>query len=437
MVNSAGDVSEVLKSTLQLQGGCTAAKVGPKQLLVAARCVSGNALYATGKTLSFTTAASGTVPAVAPASDAGTDAKPAAPSSPSDAGGDASKDSGATPASNPSARTAVIAEVKIHPSYVAKCTGDLCDFNKVAASDSPDIAVIILEAELETIPTIPVDLDTVGPADELLEVSSGCATFDAKPTAKQKVVGATAVPAKSVNHAGSPYATQPQLVSRLASSYVVTAAAGWKTGAPRLCRERHRRAALPQRRGQRSPASPPTTRPSPRSACRSPRTHTRVDTASRFKIGDWLKTLGAETIHSCSESTDGCVKHTFDGGEPPGPSTDGTTEPGDGGQRDAKAPTETDASTTGDAEAPPPADGPPPGDDTPHQDTAPRRHRQQRHPQPLWQRRRRRRRQEEEEGRHGRLQRSPERHILHAGRRLRDRPRPRPRRHHRAPPEVS
>ena len=36
-VTSGGDVSGVLKSTLQLQGGCTAAKVGPRQLLVAAR----------------------------------------------------------------------------------------------------------------------------------------------------------------------------------------------------------------------------------------------------------------------------------------------------------------------------------------------------------------------------------------------------------------
>jgi hypothetical protein len=377
-VNSAGDTSEVLKSTLQLQGGCTAAKVGPKQLLVAARCVSGNALFVAGKTISFTTAASGTIPKIVAASDAG-DAGSVTPapidSGATDSGGydSGSVDSGSAPVTNPNARVVTIADVKIHPSYVAKCTGDLCDFNKIAASDSPDIAVIILDQELDTIPTVPVDLDPVSPADELLEVSSGCATFDAKPTAKQKVVSAEAVNPKSVNHAGSPYASQPQLVTRLGSTYVVTAAAGWKTGAPRLCKSD---IGAPLFRGDMAAVAGVTSNFTTYAASRVPVTthHTRVDTASRFKIGDWLKTLGAETIHSCSESTAGCVKKTSDAGEPPGPSTDGTTDPGDAGSRpDAKTPVppQGDAAPEDDGAAPPASNDPPPGDDTPHQDTLP------------------------------------------------------------------
>ena len=58
-VVSAGDTSALLKSTLVLEGGCTAAKVGPKHLLVSAGCVTGNAAFAAGKVLKFTSVASG------------------------------------------------------------------------------------------------------------------------------------------------------------------------------------------------------------------------------------------------------------------------------------------------------------------------------------------------------------------------------------------
>ena len=90
-VIAAGDTSALLKSTLLLEGGCTAAKIGPKQLLVAARCVSGKEAFAAGKTLVFTSAASGTqgiappVDAGAPTKDAGSSTKDAG-ASPSDAG---------------------------------------------------------------------------------------------------------------------------------------------------------------------------------------------------------------------------------------------------------------------------------------------------------------------------------------------------------------
>jgi MYXO-CTERM domain-containing protein len=363
-VNAGEDVSQVLKSVLQLQGGCTAAKVGPKQLLVAARCVSGNAAYASGKTISFTVAAAGTVAVAAP--DSGTDAAAA----PKDAGARdaAPADSGAapTPASNPNAKQVTIADVKIHPSYVATCTGDLCDFTKLAASDSPDIAVILLEEELETVPTIPVDLDPVGQADPLLAVTANCATFDTATTAKQKTVRTEAVPTKSVNHVGSPYAASPNLVSRLASSYVVTTGAGWRTGAPRLCKTD---IGAPLFRAGSAAVAGVTSNYTTYGKQRLPVTthHTRVDAASRFKIGDWLTTLGAETVHTCSESTDGCTKRTFDGGAPPGPTTEGPTEPGDGGG-EADGGLVGDAATAPDAEPETPAE---PEDTSPHQDQLP------------------------------------------------------------------
>lgn len=370
-VVAGGDVSELMKSTLLLQGGCTAAKVGPKQLLVAARCVSGNQAYAAGKEVSFTTAASAKSVAATPAeAGAPADADSTKDAAPTDSGAkDASAsatDSGTPTSAN--ARSVTIAEVKIHPSYVAKCTGDLCGFNKLAASDSPDIAVIILTDDLETVPTIPVDLDPVGQADELLAITSGCNTFDGKPTVAAKAVRTEAVPGKSVNHKGSPYETSPQLVTRLASSYVITPAAGWKAGEPRLCKAD---IGAPLFRANAAAVAGVTSNYTTYAATRGvPVTthHTRVDAMSRFKIGDWLTTLGAETTHSCSESAGGCVKHAYDGGAPSGPTTDGTTEPGDAGPA-------SDAGPVGDASAAdavaPTEPAPTPGETAPHQDQLP------------------------------------------------------------------
>jgi hypothetical protein len=406
-VTTGGDVSQVLKSTLQLEG-CTAAKVGPRQLLVAARCVSGNATFKAGNSISFTTAALGKVATANPTKptpagsctalatccatikSAGNDSSvceaaaakkdepacakaqegyqtfgdcvpPAGPQCTAlatccatikGAGNDSSvceaaaakKDEqactkaqdgyqtygdcvppppAAKPASNPNAKTVTIASVVIHPSYVAKCTGDLCDFTKLAASGAADIAVILLEKDLDGIPTVPVDLDPVREADSLLVVTSGCTTFDAAPAAP-KTVQTQAVPAKSANHAGSPYETSPSFVGSLASSYVVTAAGGWKTGKPRLCRTD---IGAPLFRASTAAVAGVTSNYTTFLGQSVPVTteHTRVDAQSSFKIGQWLTKLGAETIHSCSESADGCGER----------STDPTPPKSDGGIADA------------------------------------------------------------------------------------------------------
>ncbi len=363
-VVAAGDVSALLKSTLVLEGGCTAAKVGPKHLLVAARCVSGNPAFAAGKTLVFTSATgaksvSGAADsgvrdsAVDAAKDSGSAARDAGSSA--DAGKDSgTKDSGAADSgasngngngnSNPASRDVTIAEVKIHPSWAAKCKDDLCAFNKIEGSDSPDIAIIFLENELLSIPSIPVDLDPVGQGDPLLVVTGGCTTLDGKAPGAPKTVKTIAVPAKSVNHAGGPYANAAQLVSRVAGSYVVTAGAGWRSTDPRFCKTD---VGAPLFRAGSAAVAGVTSNYTTYADGKLPVTthHTRVDTASRFKIGDWLSGLGVTTIHSCSETAGGCVKNSYDGGTPMGPKTEGegTTQPGDtdGGRADATAP-ETD-----------------------------------------------------------------------------------------------
>ncbi len=355
-VVSAGDTSALLKSTLVLEGGCTAAKVGPRQLLVSAGCVTGNDAFAAGKVLKFTSVASGKaiVDNDPPADDDAGE---------SDAG---ASDAGRAPSAT--SRDVTIAEVKIHPSYVAKCKTDVCGFNKLEASDAPDIAIILLTNDLDTVPSVPVDLDPVGQADPLLLVTSGCTTLDGQPSAGPRTVKTIAVPAKSVNHAGSPYATQPALVTRLASSYVVTAGAGWRSGEPKLC---NGDVSSPIFRAGSASVAGVTANYTTFAGGKLPVTihHTRVDAMSRFKIGDWLAGLGVATIHSCSEASGGCVKHSWDGGSPMGPTGDGTTAPGDAGKSDAIAP-DSDASTVGDAGATePPVSGDPHSDTLPADDT--------------------------------------------------------------------
>ncbi|MBS2018014.1 MAG: hypothetical protein JST00_34380 [Deltaproteobacteria bacterium] len=332
----AGSAGAVLKSTLFLESGCTAVKVGPKHILVAARCVQGNAAIAPGKILGFTSAAAGMNTIAAPttttaadggASDAGRADSGREAGAPADAG---RADSGGSD-SNASARGAKIAEVIVHPSFAAKCKDDTCGFNKLDASDAPDIAVITLEEELTSVPTVPVDLDAVGQSDPVLVVNSGCTDLEAKITTAAVASKTIAVPARAVNHEGSPYRASPQLSTRLASSYVVTPGAGWKSGEPRLCKSD---IGAPLFRANAHAVAGITSNFTTYTASGKvqPVTmhHTRVDTASRFKIGSWLSDMGVETVHSCSETAGGCVKRNYDGGVP-GETTTGTTEPGDGG----------------------------------------------------------------------------------------------------------
>ncbi|MBX3192083.1 MAG: hypothetical protein KF819_34150 [Labilithrix sp.] len=338
-VVAGGDVSQILKSTLFLEAGCTAAKVGPKHLLIAARCIAANpVMFEEGKILKFASAASGrNTIAAESTSDAG--AGPSDAGAPRD-GGDGGREGGASNSGNTTARDATIAAVSIHPSFAAKCKTDLCGFNTLEASDAPDIAVILLAEDLDTVPTVPVDLDPVNAADPVFAVNSGCETLEARITAPAKASRTIAVPPKSVNHAGSPYRASPQLVSRLGSSYVVTPGPGWRATEPKLCKAD---IGAPLFRAGSAAVAGVTSNFTAASGTRPVTTHhTRVDEASRFKIGDWLTELGVETVHSCSETAGGCVKRAYDGGapdiDPPG-----TTEPAsDGGaEGDAIAP-ETD-----------------------------------------------------------------------------------------------
>jgi hypothetical protein len=325
-VNAGGDVSNILKSTLMLETGCMATKVGPRHLLTAARCVVGKSDYEAGKTLKYKVAATsvnniigapiGSV--VGRETDAGS----------KDAGKDGSSSSPPAGGSTNGMRDATIAEINVHASYTAKCKEQACAFTAIGASDAKDIAVIVLDADLETVPTVPVDLGTVGQADPVIALASGCSKVDGTPT-KLKSIKTIAVPAKSVNHAGSAYTAEPQLVTRLNSGYVVSPGLGWpgREDEPNICAND---IGAPMFRGDTAAVVGVTSNFTVFDKTKLvPVTihSTRTDSAS--KVGMWLKEMGVETVDTCGE--EGCAKRDFDGGVPTQTTTGSTTPSGDGG----------------------------------------------------------------------------------------------------------
>ncbi|MCW5836420.1 MAG: hypothetical protein KIS78_28730 [Labilithrix sp.] len=323
-VVGGGDTSAVLRSTIVLDTGCTAAKVGPRHLLTAARCVVGKPELAPGKTFTFkaasqlrTIVAEDDEPALEAedANDEADEADEETGEGATDGGADEADeaDAAAPKKTNTSDREATIEEIEVHPSFTAKCQDELCDFGAIGASDAKDIAVILLDADLESVPTIPIDLDAFGQSDAVLAVGSGCATFDGEATGV-KTYKTIAVPAKSVNHVGSPYIEDPALVTRLAAGYVVTPGFGWRAGEPRVCATD---IGAPLFRGGQAAVAGVTSNFTTFGLADeiAPVTlhHTKVDATS--KVGTWLASLGVETTRSCSELPGGCVKKEYDGGE--------------------------------------------------------------------------------------------------------------------------
>jgi len=377
-VVAGGETSAVLRSTLILDIGCTAAKVGPRHLLLAARCIADKPEIAPGKTISFRAAselrsvvAGDTEDDVLEATDTSADEEDEAPAGETadEAAGDAGEagalagDAGSPAKKSKGDREVTIEEVEIHPSYTAKCAGDACDFGAIGAGDAKDIAVLILDADLESVPTVPIDLDAVGQSDRLLAVGSGCEKLDGSPSGV-KTFKTIAVPAKSVNHAGSPYIEDPARVSRLAAGYVVTPGVGWRPTEPRICKSD---IGAPLFRGGQAAVAGITsnfTMFDAESLVPVTLHHTKVDAAS--KVGTWLETLGVETTHSCSEAIGGCVKKGYDGGAPgvqAAPKTDNGTAPGADAGDEVLVPG--DAGDAGEAETDP--DAGPVSDELPDQ----------------------------------------------------------------------
>jgi uncharacterized protein (TIGR03382 family) len=344
-VTTSGSVAtDALKSTVVLRSGCMATKVGPRHLLTAARCVAGKPEFETGKKIKFLVASklkpeSETTSATAEPEEDEIETESADAGSASDA---STLDE--IVVNGPAHTQVTIRKVEIHESFTSKCSGETCAFKTIGASDAKDIAVIVLTADLDDVPTVPVDLDVVSEADKLLGLGSECAKFSDEAQGV-KTYPTVAVPVFAVTHDGSPYQQERSLTTRLGTSYVVTAGIGWRRGEPEVCKED---VGAPLFRRSKLAVAGLLSNYSTYENADAPVTlhHTRVDAT----IGDWLSGLGVETTKSCSESSEGCVTSRYTGNLPQGATG---AEETDGGVT-------ADAGDAGTEPAPPPMTGAPP-----------------------------------------------------------------------------
>lgn len=372
---------QALSAVVMLPGGCLGTKVGPKVVLVSARCLIGREELSAGKDVRLLKAASteaqniiqadsdddGDDAGATGATDAGAATKDSGASKPSDGG--APRDAGASTDAGSKTTPAgaidiTLAAVHVHPSFAAKCkTEAACAPGSVEASDAPDVALLEADAEIKGLGAVPVDLDAVSDGDAVFVAAVGC-DADGKPAGKVKSYATSALAAKSVNHEGSPYKAQPQFTTRLGAAYVVTQGRAAKDTAPAICAADFGGPLLrPAGAGVVGVHSGFTTLTDGKLPVTAQ--HTRVDGTSRFKIGTWLQKLGAETVKTCSESTNGCAKSTTDAGSPGTPSTtpdastgsDGGTSTGDAGGVVIETDGGADASAQAPEEREPPVTG--------------------------------------------------------------------------------
>ena len=347
----------LVRAVVALEGGCTAVAVGPKQLLVAARCVTNKPAYSIGKPLRFR-AANPLVPTTATpdagVNDAADDANDAArvdasAEGGSDAGAVATSDAGADGGAA-GAYEMTIARVEIHPSFLAKCGTGACAAGKTGGNEVADIAVIVLNREIADLTIAPIDLDPTSIGDKLLALGYGCdATADDSDRISGKAT--SAVTPDQVNHAGSPYDARPDLARELAKSYVVTRGPGSaaSAGAPGICSERDLGAPLFRSDGSAIVGvSSGTTLAL--NALPMTNEYARVDGLSRHNVGAWLAKLGVKTTRTCSApGAAGCPKQPETPADDAGDAS-AATPPADDGLLPGSgegAPTEEGASTNG------------------------------------------------------------------------------------------
>ena len=183
---------QALSAVVMLPGGCLGTKVGPKVVLVSARCLIGREELSAGKDVRLLKAASteaqniiqadsdddGDDAGATGATDAGAATKDSGASKPSDGG--APRDAGASTDAGSKTTPAgaidiTLAAVHVHPSFAAKCkTEAACAPGSVEASDAPDVALLEADAEIKGLGAVPVDLDAVSDGDAVFVAAVGC-----------------------------------------------------------------------------------------------------------------------------------------------------------------------------------------------------------------------------------------------------------------------
>ncbi len=338
-----GKAGDSFGATLVIEDGCTAAKVGPRHILLAAHCVEGAPqLMAAGKTIRL----GSNVFASGSTLDAGS----------SDA---AVADAALADAQAPAAlswRAVTIDAVALEPFRLQQCHGDFSCVTILdpRGPDSPDVAIVTTKEALDFVPaTAKVDLDPVVPGDELFVVGAGCEDYvwqwDFDYTRRRvKSQKTRALSPYDAFHRGShlnDIGARAQTAAAYAGSFFATPGPDWEQGAPGLCpgdsggpvyRAGVRDVVVGVNatytfKDFRAPRPLPTTNG-----------HTRLDLVSKHDVGAWLESLGVATTRSCATRTcrpmpDGGTLPELDAGLAPldaGTTSDGGALGTDGGARD-------------------------------------------------------------------------------------------------------
>jgi hypothetical protein len=261
-----------LSSTIYVETICTAAKVGPRHILLAAHCVHNaahndvNSRYAPGQQIRIS--ASKTI-----AWD------------------------------DPSYRTFEIERTFIPPWWTSGCKRP-CVNNMLGAAHPEDVAVIVVKSEIVGIPTASVDLRPIELGDPVLITGVGCEAGLRGPsdphTMRQKVQRTSTIDWSHLGEYGRPKPT-PQELDVLAAKYFLTPGQSLDPKEASLCpgdsggpvyRED---TAGPVIVGVNSFYSFPPEASDPNGISNT-NWHARVDNGSEDKVGAWLADLGVSTV---------------------------------------------------------------------------------------------------------------------------------------------
>jgi hypothetical protein len=347
-----------LSAVVSIEGGCTAVKVGPKHLLLAARCVTNKAAFLPNKPIKFRKGVVSTEREVV-ADERIDAAADAAPPETKDGAADAEPSADASTPEDASAPPVgeliedAIAEVKIHPSYLGKCGLGACELGRPGGADVADVALIVLKSDND-IPIVPVETAPVGAGSKVLVLSNGCNPGAARRLRARETKLAAA---DALAHEGTHY--EGPLAQAVVGSYVVTKGPGSaERDAMGICGDRDVGAPLFLANaaavvGVNSNISAGSPEAGPAAALPQANLHARVDAVARHEIGAWLAQGGAQTTKACNADA-GCKP-----GEPaPEAGTAAPTDAGKPRPDAARIPDDDESSaefTPPEDERPPPA----------------------------------------------------------------------------------
>lgn len=333
--------SRASNSIVALETGCTATKVGPMHLMLAASCVTNRPDYAIGRSVRFrrllpNRAAHQQRSSAEPQSEAAAhddgltnDADDAALDVVVEAVDAGERDADDTQARSEATEELLegqIGRIEIHPTFLARCGVGACGPDKTGITEAADVAVIVLTREVAEIPSAAVDMDTANTSDRVLTLSRGCRAEqnadagDASTTARAAIeVRETHVAAAdAVLHEGSPFTRDAALA--LAASYVITRGPGSESEPKALGVCSAEDIGAPLLRADDSAIVGVASRATFAPSSKAPVTneHTRLDSRSKHQVAQWLAQIpGVRTTRSCGNTTKGCPPSLEAGADAP------------------------------------------------------------------------------------------------------------------------